>query len=299
MPAESRVISVVIAARNCRADAVACLASLSSEVDAHCELVVACTSDDSLCEVVARDFGWARLVRCAPGSGLGAIRARGLAGTTGSVVVFLDPYCRVPPGWLARWRDQPWDQFAAVGGLVEPVPRAHLAEWAAFLSEYAPHLAPMPAGEATTLTGNNVAFKRAALEQAGLIDTPEFWKTFAVWALRAGGERCWTDPRQIVRHVRATRLGEFTRDRYWHGRSFGATRTSGRGWALRLARAASCPAVPFVLTARLVRDVHSRRNMRRLLWQSLPFAVLFNVAWAVGELDGYLRGSGPASSRLA
>ena len=146
--------------------------------------------------MVEREFPWARPLRCPVGTGFGELRARGLASSTGDPIVFLDVYCRVQPGWLECWRDEPWDRYAAVGGLVEPAARIGLADWAAFLSEYGPYLPPLPAGETDHLIGNNVGFRRDALERAGLVGAAQFWKTFAVWALRARGERCWTDPRR-------------------------------------------------------------------------------------------------------
>jgi len=298
VPAE-RLVSVLIAARDTRADTAECLSTLAPQVDSRTEVLVACGSDDGTAELVEQEFPWAQPLRCPVGTGFGELRARALASCTGDPIVFLDVYCRVGPGWLARWRDEPWDRYAAVGGLVEPAPRATLAEWAAFLSEYGGYLPPLPAGEADHLTGNNVAFRRDALEQAGLIGASAFWKTFAVWAVAERGERCWTDPRQVVRHIRSVKPGDFTLHRYWHGRCFGATRTRGSSWGVRLARAATCPAVPLLLTARLVRDVQPNRAYRRRLWQSLAFAALYHAAWALGELDGYLRGAGSACTRLA
>ncbi|HEX8968679.1 MAG TPA: glycosyltransferase [Chloroflexota bacterium] len=293
-----RPVSVVIASRDTRLDTAACLSTLAAQVDASAEVLVVCGSQDGTAEMVERDFAWARVVRCPPGTGLGELRARGLAMATGDPIVFLDVYCRVGPGWLKRWRDEPWAHYAAVGGLVEPRARASLGEWAAFLSEYGGYLPPLAAGETDHLLGNNVGFRRDALEQAGVMGVPQFWKTFAVWALAAHGERCWTDPRQVVGHVRSVTSGDFTIGRYWHGRCFGANRSDHTSWRTRLVRAATCPALPVLLTARLVRDVHPNRAYRRLLWQSLPFVLLYHAAWALGELDGYVRGPGPACSRL-
>jgi hypothetical protein len=53
-----------------------------------------------------------------------------------------------------------------------------------------------------------------------------------------------------------------------------------------------------LFTIRLVRAVHGRPRYRRALWQSLPLNLVFHVAWAVGELDGYLRGRGNACTQL-
>jgi glycosyltransferase involved in cell wall biosynthesis len=298
VPAE-RHISVIIPTRDAATRTRECLAFLAPQVDAQSEILVVCGADDGTAEIVEREFPTCHVLRCPPGTGFGELRARGLAQATGDLMVFLEVYCRVGQGWLARWRDQPWEEVAAVGGLVDPLPRRTLANWAAFLSEYAAYIPPLEPGQADHLLGNNVAFRRDALERAGLLGRCEFWKTFAVWALAGQGDRCWTDPRQVVGHQRVVQAAEFTLHRYWHGRCFGAGRIRGCGWTTRLARAATCPLVPFLLTARLIRDVPPDLAYRRLMWLSLPYAFMYHVAWALGELDGYLRGPGPACTRLA
>jgi glycosyltransferase involved in cell wall biosynthesis len=293
-----QLISVVIPTRETRAATSECLALLVPQVDAHSEILVVCGADDGTAAMVERNYPGCRVLSCPPGTGFGELRARGLSESTGDLVVFLEVYCRVGPGWLARWRDQPWEQYAAVGGLVDPAPRHNLANWAGFFSEYAGYLPRHPGGKTDHLLGNNVAFRRDALERAGLIGTCQFWKTFAVWALQARAEACWTDPRQLVVHQRTIAPYEFTRHRYWHGRCFAATRARRHRLAVRLARMATCALVPFLLTARLIRDMRPYPTYRRLFWSGLPFAFVYHAAWAVGELDGYLRGAGPACSRL-
>ena len=297
------MLSVVIAARDAAEQIVPCLAALEAQARTDVEVLVADASRDGTAEVVERAFPWARLVRGDVGSGLAELRAAGLARARGRIVAFTDVYCRVSPDWVARLLGQPWATCAAVGGVVVPERRTRPAEWAAFLCEYAPHLPPAPAGGTTLLPGNNVAFRRDALERAGLVGGRQFWKVFALWRLASLGERFRADPGLVVHHYRPTPAPEFAHQRYLHGRCFGANRVrqerpARRRWVRRLARAASCPAVPLLLTARLVAAVHGNRRYRRALWRSLPYAVLFNVAWGWGELDGYLRGAGDACARL-
>ncbi len=293
------MLSVVIATRNAMEYIEPCLAALEPQIRDDTEVVVADGSRDGTAERIEQAFPWARLVRGSARDSLGELRATALANTHGDIVAFTDVYCRVSPGWMDRLRQEPWHMYAAIGGAVVPVPRRRLSEWAAFLCEYGPFLPPVPAGQASNLSGNNIAFRRDALERAGLIGEREFWKVFALWRLRALGERFGTDPGLLVHHSRTTHLTEFTYHRYLHGRCFGARRAATRSWLYKCARAGSCPALPLLLTVRLVRAVHGNQSYRRVLWQSMPFAVLYHAAWAWGELLGYLRGSADTCSQLA
>lgn len=291
-------LSVVIGSRNAEGSLDACLASLQTQVDDTVQVIVAEASTDGTAELVTGRYPWATLVQCATETGIGRVRAAGLRVAEGDVIAFTDPFCRVAPNWVATLRRQEWQRYAAVGGVVVPAPRAHATDWAAFLNEYAPHLTPQPAGEATILTGNNVGFRRSALEHAGLLTESEFWKTFALWRLAERGERFWVDPELVVQHAKSTPGLDFLIGRYLHGRCFGATRVAGQPLRSRLARALTCPALPLVFTSRLVRSVNSNATYRRVLWRSLPINLIFHTAWAVGELDGYLRGPGTACARL-
>jgi GT2 family glycosyltransferase len=149
------------------------------------------------------------------------------------------------------------------------------------------------------LLGNNVGFRRDALEAAGVVEAPEFWKTFAVWRLREHGYRCWMDPKLVVTHDRATPTGEFTRNRYLNGRCFAGNRAAADPLRRRVLRAATCPLLPLIFAARQFWALRGHADYRAHWVRSLPAGLLFHAAWAVGEFDGYLRGSGNACALLA
>jgi glycosyltransferase involved in cell wall biosynthesis len=292
-------LSVVIASRDNPEELAACLDALAPQVNDEVEVLVVDASRNSSRQPVERTSGSVHILRAPVGCGLAQLRAAGLAHSAGTVVAFTDACCRVDAGWVERLRGQPWHTYAVVGGAVLPAPEPGLADWAAFLVEYGPYLPPRPAGEASQLPGNNVAFRRDALERAGLVGAPEFWKAFALPRLAAQGACGWFDPDLVVHHYRSAPAREWATLRYLHGRCFGANRAAASRRRWRLARAAMSPLVPFVLTARLVRTVQSKPAGRRHLWRSLPVLLAFHIAWAWGELDGYLRGRGDACARLA
>lgn len=90
----------------------------------------------------------------------------------------------------------------------------------------------------------------------------------------------------------------FLRTRVDHGRCFGGMRVASRPLGERVVRAASCLLVPFVLQYRWSRAYLPKRRRRGVFLLTLPLQLLLFGTWAIGECVGYLRGPGPACSRL-
>jgi hypothetical protein len=60
----------------------------------------------------------------------------------------------------------------------------------------------------------------------------------------------------------------------------------------RMVYAAGTPALPLLSCARILGAVLPKRRHRAALGRALPAIVLGAVAWAAGELCGYLAGAG-------
>jgi hypothetical protein len=274
-----------------------CLSALGRQAEAGTEILVVARPGAAAAQAIEHAFPWARVVRGPARSGAGELRAAGLAQARGEIVAFTDPCCRVGDGWMARVCAQPWERYAAVGGVVLPHGLDGAADWAAFLADYGWFLPPVPSGEVGNLPGNNVAFRRQALERAGLVGEPELWKVFALKRLSAQGERFWSDRDLRVYHQRSGSTLEHARRSYVQGRCYGGQRARDTVWGERLVRAATCPALPLVLTARVVQAVRGKPGFRAALWRSLPLLVALQTAWAWGELHGYMVGPGRACSQ--
>jgi hypothetical protein len=91
----------------------------------------------------------------------------------------------------------------------------------------------------------------------------------------------------------------FLHQRYLHGRCYGANLAAGRSPAYKLARAAGCPLVPTLLTARLARAVWPARAYRARFCRGLVSTLIFQAGWAWGEWLGYLAGGGDACAQAA
>ena len=164
--------------------------------------------------------------------------------------------------------------------------------WATFLCEYDAFVPPLAEGPTVELTGNNLAYKRAALGDMESLGLTGFWKTFFNKELRANGHQLWTDPSLIVRLQKPIPFLEFLRSRYHYGRCFGALRVAKAGRIERWLRALTVPVLPALALFRQARRLWPKRQYRTKFVLTLPLLFLFHTNWALGELLGYLRGSG-------
>lgn len=177
------VVSIVLCTWN-RAtllgDALAALVD-QRDAPAHEVIVVDNGSSDATCEVARRSAARHAHVRCLtePRRGLSHARNRGVAEACGGIVAFTDDDVRVPDSWV-RAMAEAFDRYADaayVGGPVEP-------EWTGPVPPWLTprHWAPLgvqghgsepfrvDADRRVCLIGANLAFRRDALEAAGMFD---------------------------------------------------------------------------------------------------------------------------------
>ncbi|MFQ5875791.1 MAG: hypothetical protein ACE5JL_18600, partial [Dehalococcoidia bacterium] len=216
-------------------------------------------------------------------------------------IAILDPYCIVDTGWLKELLQVHAERpEQVIGGAVElESPDAqNLVSWATYFCEYNAFMLPLKEGEVAELTGNNIAYKRAALGDVQALERTGFWKTFVNWRLRAEGHRLWADPSLLVRLRQPVSFTEFFRSRYHHGRCFSAMRFAEAPRITRWLRALTVPLLPYLALWRQTRSLWPKGRHRTRFVMTLPLLFLFHSSWAWGELWGYLRGSGRSCTQL-
>ncbi len=291
------MLSVLIGARDAAATIEGCLASLEVQLNELVEVVVADGSADDTADRIARRFPWVHLVRCQPMSA-GELLREAFKGSNGKLVALAAPHVTFAPTWVDAALASPRHGTVAVGGAVAPGPSSvcGIGAWAAFLCEYSDFLPPLDEGPAMILTGNNVIYQRAVLEESDLRDGLE--KTWVNQGLARRGARFWRDPALVVVHDRPYRFRTFLAKRFHHGRCYGAKRA--RGWPRhrRLGRALISPLLPALLGFRIIRAVAPKRQYLRHLLLAQPLLALFHASWAIGEGWGYLTGPGDSCARV-
>lgn len=293
----SPVVSVVVVSFSPLAQLVRCLQALASQAQGT-EIVVArhapADGDESAALAVCPALRWiATRDAIVP-----RMRREGVVASNGAVVALLEDDCVIAPGFVERLRDAHASPYAAIGGAVEPGGYRRALDWAAYFCDYSRFMLPFGPGDREALPGNNVSYKREALERvlAGG-DFDGLQETFVHARLREAGLPMKADPRLVVRNEHAWTPADLTAVPFHHARAFGGQR--GRPWPAwrRLAAAAACAGLPVLHVGRILIRVVSRRRHIWQLVRALPWIAVFGASWAAGECLGYARGPGTSLER--
>jgi GT2 family glycosyltransferase len=293
-------VSVVVAAWNKRALLERCLASLEDQCGAgDPEIIVAGNYDSGSSEMIRMRFPNVRFILMPEGTTVPRLRAEGINHATGEVVALIEDQCFVDRDWCAELKKAHRLPYPAVGGAVENASTRRAIDWAVYFYDYGKYMLPGIAGAAAALPGNNVSYKRSALNKIERAFQNGFFETFINWELKASGADLFFAPSAVVYHNRSYHTGEAVSECYHHGRAFAGKRVSGVGVSVRLARALATIVLPVVLSGRIVlATVGKRRHLKELL-VALPHITLLMVTWSFGEMTGYLRGEGASASKWA
>jgi hypothetical protein len=210
----------------------------------------------------------------------------GIDAASGDIIALTIAQMIPAPDWIARIRSL-HQTYDAVGGAVEPGPALRAFDWAEYFCRYARDMRPFPARETLDLPGDNAAYKRDALDGVADVYRHGFWEPFVHRRLARDGIIHWQDPQLIVRMTRSAGLSAFTKQRYSHGRQYARDRSAAFSTGRRLVGILAAPAVPFLMTARVLRLVLRKRRYRMRALAVVPLMLWFNFAWAYAEARGY------------
>jgi len=254
---------------------------------------------------IAHDGGWPagqalplpniRLHACAPGIPVSVLWGEALARASAGHVAVLDIQVPPAPGWLRRAEAEIAAGTPLFFGPVAPGWDMHDRRILGYLIEYAQFHAPVPP-DLGEVPGNNLVGLRHLLLGPGAADAPRpFFKTFALWRLaREAGPapRCLDD--MAVAYRKGFAPGPYLAARIGQGRSFAARRHAHPGQPPRLLCIAFTPLLPLLRVRRILRAARRHAALRRAARRHLPFLLLAEAAWSLGELLGYL--AGPAGA---
>lgn len=285
-------LSVIVVSFSRLATLERCLSALVAEVrSVQAEVLVVRRSDDV--DPLRSRFPAVRWIPARPDETVPRMRSLGLESSGGDPVALLEDDCVVAEGWCAALLSAHQGSSAAVGGPIEPGNYRRARDWGVFFCEYGRFMSPLT-GEVAVLPGNNISYKRSALEKlAADVRNPNgFYETFANARLRQSGEVLRAAPRMIVHNANSWSREWLTTLPYHHGRGYGGLRVAGRSAAVRFGFAAFAVVLPAVQVGRITREIARRgRHLGRLVC-ALPWILLFATSWSVGEGVGYLFGPG-------
>jgi hypothetical protein len=189
--------------------------------------------------------------------------------------------------WIERIRLLQ-EEYDVVGGAIDPGEGLRFVDWAEYFCRYARDLRPFEGRETLDLPGDNAAYKHEVLEGVRDVYRHGFWEPFVHARLAAGGVVCWQSPELVVYQGRSAGWRAFTAQRLAHGRQYGRDRGTSLSAPRTVVGVVAAPVVPPLMTWRVLRLVVGKRRYRLRALACLPAILWFNVAWAAGEVRGYL-----------
>jgi hypothetical protein len=155
-----------------------------------------------------------------------------------------------------------------------------------YFARYSAYLPPIEPRMVDDVAGDNAAYRRAALDAVRDTWRAGFWEIDVHRALRARGQTLALVPDMTTRFTGGVSLRAMARQRWRHGRQYGATRRGSRVF-----RIMTSPAIPLVLALRIIRRVRTKRpDWMPQVWRSLPALLVLIGAWSAGEIVGLCTG---------
>jgi GT2 family glycosyltransferase len=294
-------LSVIIASHNSAATISRCLTSLRSlQNSSRFEVIVVDSSPDGAAAIVERDFPGVRLIWSAERLYPGDARNRGISGSRGNIIAFVDADCVVPAGWADSVLTAHQRDVLAVGGSIGNLEPSGWIAWAAYFCEFSRWMPGTRERWMDDVASASMSYKRRAFEEFGTFIPGTYCSdTEFHWRLVASGNRIWFTPELHVDHGSLASLGRFLSHEYCHGRSFARVRS--RALKFSRLRRALYVALWWLLPFRLFAAI-AMRNLRNRIYlshfiSSLPLLICGLVSWSFGECVGYLRRDAPAGTR--
>ena len=230
---------------------------------------------------------------------VGRANAAGVRRASSPLVALAEDHCFPEPDWAERLilaHDGPW---SAVGPAVRNANPGSAVSWADLFIGYGPWLHPQAAREAEFLPGHNTSYKREVL--LGLGDRLEQLleaETVLHWELRAGGQRLYLESAARVAHTNFSLWRSWLPVQYLAGRVFAGARVRAMPWWRRAVFATGSPLIPWLRLWRIWRTARSP-ELRPYFGRCLHALVIGLLLDGVGQLTGYLAGTGRALDRVA
>jgi len=262
-------------------------------------IVVMGGSDFVLDEAAGRGF-WGTQVTHAGMRSHGEASAAGVRAARGHLVVFAEDHCFPDPGWAeALLEAYESDQIAAVGPVFRNANPSTLVSWCDFVIGYGPWIDPNTTGDQLFLPGHNSSYRRDVLLELGsrMEDLLEA-ETVLHMELRDRGRRLVVQPRARSAHTNFGRFDVWLPVMFHCGRVFAATRATRWGWGRRALYAVAFPLIPCVRFVRALRHLQHAESPRPSLARIAPVLALGLAADGVGQLVGYVAGSGTSPNIL-
>ncbi len=264
------------------------------------ELVVVCPSAEALDLPDGRfgDLGSVRLVEH-PLLPLGEARGAGIRAAAAPLVVIGETHAFPHPDWAEHLLAAHGKGWAVVMPAVANANPGTALSWSSYLIDYGQWAPDAEPGEINHPPSYHAAAETAVLLRLGrrLGELVEPGSALAD-TLRNEGHRFFFEPRARIEHLNLAQRGPWLHERFLGGRLLGAARRARWSLPRTLVYVVGVPLIPVVRYLR-TRPALERSAVSGSLAPRTRLAVMGAcLAWAAGELVGYVAGSGNADAAM-
>lgn len=286
-----KTLSVVVASKNTQATIRQCLDALIKQSQGdEIEIVVVDASTDGSAEI-ARQFKQVKVIQEDAARLVPQLWKKGVELTTGQSVAFTTANFIPAENWIAQLLALLQSDYAAIGGIFEKLAPDKLSQWAIYFLRYSAYQPSFPTGSASQLAADNAVYRRWVFEKYADLVVDGFWEHEVNRRLKQDGHSLFLASTLKVSMGYFSVPSEFFRQRFLHGRSFGAERVARATASRRIFYILASPLIPLILLARVTRNVFKYSSHSVKFFLSLPWLLFYVMGWALGELMGYLFGN--------
>lgn len=283
----------MIAAWNGIASLQQCLQSLECDRQgADTEVLAVTNFDGGIREMLQDQFPCVQHVSMPLDTTVPRLRSVGIQRSVGEIVALAEDHCTFATNWCAELIKTHELPFSVIGGAVENASVERALDWAVYFYDYGNFMLPLTAGIVPALSGNNVSYKRAALEEVEESFREGFFEPFTHGELARREHRLYLTPALVVYHRKRYTTKGAVAQAYHLARNFAAKRVQGSPLPRRAVFTIGSLALPLLLPGRIVLRIVGKRRLVPQLARSLPYLLLLTTSWSLGEFCGYLAGPG-------
>lgn len=193
-----------------------------------------------------------------------------------------------PKNWIDNLLTADLDSWVAIGGPIENDPAPNTVRWAVYFLRYIKFAPPAFTGTVKEIAADNAIYRRSEILKYSDLLKEGFWEPSFHYCFHRAGQRLGLDQRLLTYYKGHHHPGRFMVQRYAHGREFGYSRSQNSHKLVQLIYLVAAPLVPLVLLSKIAGRTFKRWRYLPKLFRSLPWLILFCIAWSVGEARGYL-----------
>jgi glycosyltransferase involved in cell wall biosynthesis len=293
-------LSVVIASLYDETSLQKCLDSILVDKNEESEIIVVdCCLKNKATEFVEK-YPEVNFINFTEKTSLPILLSDGIGQAKGEIIAITDSSCVVADDWISSILEaHRTEESTVIGGSVEMKEDSrNLTDWAAYFCDYGQFMSPAPQGIVEVVPGNNLSIKSWALAKGTEFVENEFWKTLWCRALQSEGIELFSEPLISVQLQKQYKLIPFLFRRFHQGRCFAAMRMEKEKVAKRFFFSMGSIILPFLFLFRTIVPILNKKRFLGKLVLSLPLIFLSVTFWSVGEMIGFLIGTGTSSKHI-